>query len=101
MYSSCRNSEYYGDEHLRNTADENLMHRAGVNAGNYDSASVPQAEVLKEEPPEAAQVNQYTFPSSATGYNYEDSQQSNAAFSNPQTSSQMQNIAPFSSVMVI
>ncbi|OAY29101.1 uncharacterized protein LOC110601137 isoform X2 [Manihot esculenta] len=99
VHPDTRNSEYYGDEHLRNTADENLMHRAGVNAGNYDSASVPQAEVLKEEPPEAAQVNQYTFPSSATGYNYEDSQQSNAVFSNPQTSSQMQNFAPFSSVM--
>lgn len=97
-HSDTRNPEYYGDEHLRNTADESLIHRAGVSPGNYESPSVPQPEVLKEETPEA-QANQYTFPSSAPGYTYENSQQLNAAFNNPQTSSQMQNITPFSSVM--
>ncbi|KDP21205.1 hypothetical protein JCGZ_21676 [Jatropha curcas] len=97
-HSDTRNPEYYGDEHLRNTADESLIHRAGVSPGNYESPSVPQPEVLKEESPEA-QANQYTFPSSAPGYTYENSQQLNAAFNNPQTSSQMQNLTPFSSVM--
>ncbi|XP_021676328.2 uncharacterized protein LOC110661852 isoform X3 [Hevea brasiliensis] len=99
VHPDTRNPEYYGDEHLRNTANENLIHRAGMSPGNYDSPSVPQPEVLKEETSEAAQVNQYAFPSSAPGYNYDNSQQLNAAFNNPQTSSQMQNIAPFSSVM--
>ncbi|KAF2282814.1 hypothetical protein GH714_043105 [Hevea brasiliensis] len=95
---SSRNPEYYGDEHLRNTADENLIHGPGMSPGNYDSPSVPQPEVL-EETPEAAQVNQYAFPSSAPGYTYDNAQQLNAAFNNPQTSSQMPNVAPFSSVM--
>ncbi|EEF42715.1 conserved hypothetical protein [Ricinus communis] len=99
VHSDARNTEYYGDEHLRNAADDNLIHRAGVSPGNYDSPAGPQPEVLKEETPEAAQGNQYAFPSSASGYTFENSQQLNAAFSNPQTSSQMQNMTPFSNVM--
>ncbi|KAJ6979387.1 hypothetical protein NC653_027518 [Populus alba x Populus x berolinensis] len=98
-HSEARNPEYYGDEHLRNTVDESLVHRAGVSATNYDSSSVPQSETLKEETSEATQGNQYAFPSSTPGYSYENTQQLNVAFNNPQTSNQMQNIAPFSSVM--
>ncbi|KAF9666440.1 hypothetical protein SADUNF_Sadunf16G0229600 [Salix dunnii] len=97
-HSDTRNPEYYGDEHLRNTVDESLVHRAGVSAANYDTPSVPQAETLKETS-ESSQGNQYAFPSSTPGYSYENTQQLNAAFNNAQTSSQMQNIAPFSSVM--
>ncbi|KAF9672568.1 hypothetical protein SADUNF_Sadunf11G0055700 [Salix dunnii] len=98
-HSEARNPEYYGDEHLRNAVDESLVHRAGVSAANYDSSSVPQSETLKEETSEATQGNQYAFPSSTPGFSYENTQQLNAAFNNPQTSTQMQNIAPFSSVM--
>ncbi|XP_011045309.1 PREDICTED: uncharacterized protein LOC105140253 isoform X2 [Populus euphratica] len=98
-HSEARNPEYYGDEHLRNAVDESLVHRAGVSATNYDSSSVPQSENLKEETSEATQGNQYAFPSSTPGYSYENTQQLNVAFNNPQTSTQMQNIAPFSSVM--
>ncbi|KAJ6893798.1 hypothetical protein NC652_027770 [Populus alba x Populus x berolinensis] len=100
-HSEARNPEYYGDEHLRNTVDESLVHRAGISATNYDSSSVPQSETLKEETSEATQGNQYAFPSSTPGYSYENTQQLNVAFNNPQTSNQMQNIAPFSSVMVM
>ena len=97
----CRNTEYYGDEHLGTTSDGNLIHRTGASAGEYDSSSVPQAEALKQETSEADQGNQYAFPSSAPGFTYENSQQLNVAFSHPQTSVQMQNLAPFSSVMVL
>ncbi|KAJ6751689.1 hypothetical protein OIU85_002146 [Salix viminalis] len=97
-HSDTRNPEYYGDEHLRNTVDESLVHRVGVSAANYDTPSVPQAETLKETS-ESSQGNQYAFPSSTPGYSYENTQQLNAAFNNAQTSNQMQNIAPFSSVM--
>ncbi|XP_065880103.1 uncharacterized protein [Euphorbia lathyris] len=99
VHSDPRNTDYYGDEHLRNSADENLIHRSGMSPGNYESPAVPQPEVLKEEIPEAAQGNQYAFPPSAPGYCYDNSQQLNAAFSNPPASSQMQNINQFSSVM--
>lgn len=96
-----RNPEFYGDEHLRATSDANLIHRTGASAGEYDSPSVSQEEALKQETTEADQVNQYSYPSSAPGFTYESSQQLNAPFTHPQTSSQMQNLAPFSSVMVI
>lgn len=57
--------------------------------------------MLKQETAEAMQENQYSFPSSASGYSYESAQQLNTAFAHPQASSQMQNLAPFSNVMVI
>lgn len=97
-----RNPEYYGDEHLRSTSDANIANRPNVTAGDYDSPAVSQpSEVLKQESVEALQENQYSFPSSAPGYNYENAQQLNSAFAHQQASSQMQNLAPFSSMMVI
>ncbi|KAJ8761327.1 hypothetical protein K2173_001383 [Erythroxylum novogranatense] len=97
--SDARNPEYCGEEHLRNTADESLIHREGVNTRNFDSPTVTQPEGLKEETTEVLQGNQYVFPSAAPSYSYDNPQQMNAMFNNPQTSSQMQNIASLSSVM--
>ncbi|KAL5839173.1 hypothetical protein ACOSQ4_011781 [Xanthoceras sorbifolium] len=98
-HSETRNPEYYGDEHLRSTSDANIVHRPTASSGDYDSPSVSQPEVLKQETPEAAQENQYPFPSSGPGYTYENAQQLNTAFAHPQASSQMQNLASFSNVM--
>ncbi|KAF5738300.1 hypothetical protein HS088_TW13G01196 [Tripterygium wilfordii] len=94
-----RNPEYYGDEHLKNNPDENFVHGPGVNAGNYDSPSVSQPEVLKQETTEVFQGNQYAFPASSPNYTYDNTQQLNAAFNHQQTSTQIQNLAPFSSMM--
>lgn len=66
--------------------------------GSYDASSAPQPEELKPESAEVAHGNQYQFPSSNPGYTLEDAQRLNAAFN--ETSSQMQNLAPFSDVMV-
>ncbi|KAK6917235.1 GBF-interacting protein 1, N-terminal [Dillenia turbinata] len=98
-HSESRNSEFYEDGHLRTTSDGNLTQRTGVSAGNYESPSVPQTEVLKQDIAEAAQGNQYNFPSSMPGYSLENAQQLNAVLAHSQISSQMQNLAPFSSVM--
>ncbi|XP_041025705.1 uncharacterized protein LOC121266066 isoform X3 [Juglans microcarpa x Juglans regia] len=98
-HSESRQPEYFGDEHIGTTSDGNLVNRNGGNSSNYDSPSVSQPEVLKQQTPEVAQGNQYTFPSSAPDFTYESPQQFNAAFTHPQTSSQMQNLASFSSVM--
>lgn len=95
-----RTSEYYVDESLRNASEGNLFHRTGTNSGNYDSSSASQPESLKVENPEMEHANQYSFPSSAPGYAYENAQQLNIGFSQSQPSSQMQNLAPFSNVMV-
>ena len=83
----------------RTASEENSIHRTGVSAGSYDSTS-SQPEVLKQENTEALHDNQYMFPSSTPNYNFENGQQLNAAFPHSQTSSQMQNLVPFSSVMV-
>lgn len=72
-----------------------------MSAGTYEQASVSQQEALKPEPSEAAQENQYSFPSSSHGFPYENAQQPEVTFPQSQTSSQMQNLAPFSNVMVM
>lgn len=100
-HSDSRNSEYYGDESIRTaTTDGSLVHRTSGVAGGYDSPSAPQAEVLKQENSEVAHGNQYDFASVTPGYPFDNAQQLNAAFNYSQTSSsQMQNLPPFSSSM--
>ncbi|XP_022720316.1 uncharacterized protein LOC111278106 isoform X2 [Durio zibethinus] len=98
-HSDNRNTEYYGDEHLINNSEGNIINRSNVSSGNYEAPEDSRPEVLKQDASEVAQENQYTFPSSASGYSYENSQQLNPSFTHPQTNSQMQNLTPFSSVM--
>ncbi|KAG4381328.1 hypothetical protein GLYMA_15G126000v4 [Glycine max] len=102
--SDTRNPDYYGDEHLSTTAtttsDGNLVQGTGVSAGTYEHTSISQQEALKPDPPEIAQENQYSFTSQSHGFNYENAQQPEVTFPLSQTSSQMQNLAPFSGVMV-
>ncbi|XVF27381.1 hypothetical protein REPUB_Repub14bG0102700 [Reevesia pubescens] len=97
-HSDNRNPEYYGDEHLRNNTEGNIINRSNVSTGNYEAPEDSRSEALKQDASEAAQGSQYTF-SSATGYGFENSEQLNPAFTHPQTSSQMHNLTPFSSVM--
>lgn len=97
----CRNPEYYEDESLRTASDGNLVHRTGASAGTYDLPSASKAEELKQENAEVAHGNQYSFPLTSPGYTFENVQQLNSGISHSQMSSQMQNLAPFASVMVI
>ncbi|KAL3833735.1 hypothetical protein ACJIZ3_008471 [Penstemon smallii] len=87
-----RNSEYYVDDSIRNASDGSLFHRTGASVGSYDASSASRPEELKPENAEVAHGNQYPFPSSNSGYSFNDAQQHlNATFS--QTSTEMQNIA--------
>ncbi|XP_027345068.1 uncharacterized protein LOC113857410 isoform X2 [Abrus precatorius] len=97
--SDARNPDYYGDEHLTTTSDGNLTHITGVDTGTYEHSSIPQSEALKSEPPVTAQENQYSFPSSSHEFTYENVQQPDVTYPHSQTSSQIQNLSPFSSVM--
>ncbi|KAK7303497.1 hypothetical protein RJT34_14404 [Clitoria ternatea] len=98
--SDARNPDYYGDEHLATTtSDGNLVHETGVSAGTYEHTSISQQEALKQEQSVTAQENQYSFPSTSHGFTYENSQQSEVMYPHSQTSSQMQNLPPFPSVM--
>lgn len=56
--------------------------------------------MLKQEVPEVAHANQYSFPSSTSNYAFENSQQLNQSFANSQSNSQMQGLPSFSGVMV-
>lgn len=91
-----RSSEYYGGE--TNPPDGNLFHRTGV-SGTYESPAAPQPDPLKVEHSEVGRANQYSFPSSEPGYNYENAQPLNVEFSQPQTSSPVQNLAPFNAMV--
>ncbi|KAF8408966.1 hypothetical protein HHK36_005036 [Tetracentron sinense] len=96
-----RSPEYFGDEQLRSTSDGNVVHGTISDSGSYDSSSSSQLEVMKQDTPEAPNGHQYNFPSSVPGYAFENTQQLNTAFSYAQTNSQMQNHAPFASVMEV
>ncbi|XP_073272601.1 uncharacterized protein [Primulina huaijiensis] len=98
-YTNSRNTVYFVDSSIRNTSDANLFHTTGVSSGSYDASSASQPEDLKPEHAELARGNQYPFPASNTDYTYNEVQQLNAAFSQSQTSSQMQTLTPFVSVM--
>ena len=94
----CRNVEYYDDEHLRTVSDGDIGQRLPASAGGYDMPSASQSETLKQETAEVAPGNQYSYP--PPGSTFENSQQLNPSFSHSQPSSQMQNLSPFSVVMV-
>lgn len=98
VHSEARNPEYYEDEHLRTTSDVNTSHRMG-GSSNFDAPSASQADMLKQEAPEAAQSNQYSFPPSTANYAFENSQQLNSSFENSQINSQMQGLPSLSGVM--
>ncbi|XP_077250954.1 uncharacterized protein LOC143890240 isoform X2 [Tasmannia lanceolata] len=89
-HPDSRNPEYYGNENLRSTSNENV-----------DSPSSSQPEVVKHDTAEEmTHGHQYSFPSSVPNYAFENTaQQSTSAYSYAQTNSQMQNLAPFSSVL--
>ncbi|KAE8700569.1 hypothetical protein F3Y22_tig00110556pilonHSYRG00322 [Hibiscus syriacus] len=98
-HTENRNPVYYGDEQIASNTDGNIMIRSNVSTGNYEANEDSEPAVLKQDASEAAQGSQYTFPSSASGYNYENSFQLNHAFTHPETNTQIQNLTPFSSVM--
>ncbi|ESQ52020.1 hypothetical protein EUTSA_v10016218mg [Eutrema salsugineum] len=98
--ADARNTEFYGDEHLGNMSNENVVHTS--TAENYDESSESQREALLPENPETAhQENQYSFAQSDPEYAYENAKQQNTAFDASQTGmqNQMQNLASLTNVM--
>lgn len=95
----CRKTEFYGKEAFLTVADEILAYRASGVAGTFDSASASQSNFIKQEYPEVV-GSQYTCTPDSTNYPFQRARQQNTAFSYPQTSSWMQNLASFSNAMV-
>ncbi|XP_012572320.1 uncharacterized protein [Cicer arietinum] len=97
--SDSKNPDYYGDEHITTTSDANMPHITGVDVRSYEHSSISQPEILKSEPSETAQENQYSFPSFSHEFTYQNAQQPDVTYPHSQTNSQIQNLSPFSSVM--
>uniref|UniRef100_A0A1J3DEU8 GBF-interacting protein 1 N-terminal domain-containing protein n=1 Tax=Noccaea caerulescens TaxID=107243 RepID=A0A1J3DEU8_NOCCA len=100
-HSDARNTEFYGDEHLGSTANEDMVH--APSSGNYDDSLESRQEVLKQENSETTQEHQYTFAQSEPEYAYENAkQQLDTAYddaSQTNAQNQMQNLASLSNVM--
>lgn len=95
------NQEHYGDEHLRPaSSDMDNVHGTGTNITNYETAAVSETEVSQKDSPKHVPENQYAFASSGLGYDYDSSQGLGAAFSQTQTSVQMQNLSSYSNILV-
>ncbi|KAK9153243.1 hypothetical protein Sjap_000723 [Stephania japonica] len=97
-HPDARSSNYLADEQLQSSSDSNVISRNAVGTGSYDSASA-QPEAMKHDTAEVPHSHQYSFPGSVPGYTPENSSQLNAGFLYAQANSQMQNLAPLSSVM--
>lgn len=101
-HPESRNTEDYEDEHLITREAENTAHGIGPNSGDFGATSVSQQDMLRQEAPEVPQGNQYSFPSPAANYAFENSQQLNTSFAHSQTSSQMQglpSLMPYSNAL--
>ncbi|KAI4312306.1 hypothetical protein MLD38_037129 [Melastoma candidum] len=98
-HPDIRNSEQYGDEHLRPTSSGNDTHGGVPNGGNYEAASASQPEALQQHPGESAVGTQYQFPSAASEYSHEISQALDSTFAHTQDGSSIQNLPPFSNVL--
>ncbi|XP_022892368.1 uncharacterized protein LOC111407235 isoform X2 [Olea europaea var. sylvestris] len=70
--------------------------RTGASSGSYDAS---QPEELKPVNIEMAHGNQYAFPTPNTDYTFDNAQHLNVAYAQSQTSSQIQNLTPYSNVM--
>ncbi|OVA00988.1 Protein of unknown function DUF1296 [Macleaya cordata] len=98
-HSETRNPEYFGDEQFRSTSDGNVDPRTAAGTISYDSPASSQPEVMKQDAAETTHGHNYSFATSVPGYGFESSTQPNTAFSYAHTNPQIQNLAPFSSVM--
>lgn len=95
-----RNHEYYNNGQLISTSNEDVAAKTGTNTGNLDMPSASQPEVIRNDTLDATHGLQYNFPS-ASGYALSSTSQPNeAAYTYPQGNTQMQNLSPFSNLMV-
>ncbi|KAK1326604.1 hypothetical protein QJS10_CPA01g01713 [Acorus calamus] len=94
------NVEFYSHELLRSNTNDNVVSRSGAVSGSYEVPSVSQSDVVRLDPEDTAHGDQYAFPSSVPYYGLPSTTQPSAGtYSFAQQNSQMQDLAPLSSVM--
>ncbi|KAJ6838373.1 uncharacterized protein M6B38_321260 [Iris pallida] len=91
-----RTAEYYDNNQLETSLNEDRASRNSPGEKSYDIPSVSQPETVTLD---AAQGIEGNFPS-VSGYGYSaTTQQTAAAYAYPEPNLQMQNLSPFSSLM--
>ncbi|KAK1303058.1 hypothetical protein QJS10_CPB12g00642 [Acorus calamus] len=94
------NMEFYSHEPLRSNTNDNVVSRSSAVSGSYEVPSVSQSDVVRLDPEDTAHGDQDAFPSSVPDYGLPSTTQpSVGTYSFAQQNSQMQNLAPLSSVM--
>ncbi|KAH7686036.1 UBA-like protein [Dioscorea alata] len=96
--SEARNTEYYDSEQLRSTLSENVA-STSTTTTREDAPSVTEPEIIRTDSLDATHGLQYNFPSVSDYTLPSTSEQNAAGYGFPQSNSQIQNLAPFSSLM--
>ncbi|MQM10791.1 hypothetical protein Taro_043689 [Colocasia esculenta] len=100
--SDARNAEYYNNEQLRPATNENADCMPSTNVESYEAPSSSQPDVIRSDAADPADGPQYQFQPSVPDYSFSNAVQPDAAsYASVQGNSQIQNLASFSSVMVI
>uniref|UniRef100_A0A1D1YH84 Phosphonoacetaldehyde hydrolase n=1 Tax=Anthurium amnicola TaxID=1678845 RepID=A0A1D1YH84_9ARAE len=95
--SDTRNSDYYTNEQLRPASNDNADCRPGSHVESYETPSQPD---VRSDNADTTEGHQYGFQSSVSGYTFSNTIQPGAvSYASVQGDSQIQNPAPFSSVM--
>ncbi|KAJ0971652.1 hypothetical protein J5N97_019611 [Dioscorea zingiberensis] len=96
--SDARNLEYYDNGQLRSTLNENIASTSNTTT-REDAPSATEPEIIRSDSLDATHGLQYNFPS-VSDYTLPSTTEPNVAgYGFPQSNSQIQNLAPFSSLM--
>ncbi|KAJ6796522.1 Uncharacterized protein M6B38_218935 [Iris pallida] len=97
--SHSRTTEYYDNDQLESSLNENLGSRNSLSPRSYDMPPATQPDTVREESLDAAHRIEGNFPS-VSDYGYSaTTQQTAAAYAYPESNAEMQNLSPFSSLM--
>lgn len=97
-YSDTRNPEYYSSEQLRTPSDDGISPITGASSRNYDIASTSQPEFSRDDTSISEEPRQYNIPS-VSSYAFSGTMQpDDAAYNRAQANTQMQNLAPLTSL---
>jgi len=95
-----RNPEYYSSEQLRTPSGDGISPITGASSRNYDIASTSQPEFSRDDTSISEEPRQYNIPS-VSSYAFSGTMQpDDAAYNRAQANTQMQNLAPLTSLTV-
>ncbi|KAJ6810447.1 uncharacterized protein M6B38_156355 [Iris pallida] len=97
--SHSRTTEYYDNDQLESSLNENMVSRSSPSSRSYDILPAIQPDTVSDDTLDAAHRIEGNFPS-VSGYGYSaTTQQTAATYAYPESNAQMQNLSPFSSLM--